>query len=79
MSYYFLFFAYFYAKTYYLSFSDLGFESRKVFFSKLIVDIFPLGSGSVDLHILMDPDPGSKNLADPTEPDPKHAAVLIVV
>ena len=34
----------------------------------------PLGSGSVDPHIFADPDPGSQNLADPTDPDPdpKH-------
>ena len=29
-----------------------------------MVDILLLGSGSVD--------PGSQNLADPTDPDPKH-------
>ena len=34
-----------------------------------MVDILPLGSGSVDPHIFADPDPGSQNLADP---DPKH-------
>jgi len=32
----------------------------------------PLGSGSVDPYIFADPDPGSQNLADPTDPDPKH-------
>ena len=37
-----------------------------------LVDILPLGSGSVDPHIFADPDPGSQNLADPTDPDPKH-------
>ena len=39
-----------------------------------MVDILPLGSGSVDPHIFADPDPdpGSQNLADPTDPDPKH-------
>jgi len=26
----------------------------------------------VDLHIFTDPDPGSQNLADPTDPDPKQ-------
>jgi len=26
----------------------------------------------VDPHIFADPDPGSQNLADPTDPDPKH-------
>jgi len=36
-----------------------------------LVDILPLGSGSMDPHIFADlnPDPGSQNLADP---DPKH-------
>jgi len=50
----------------YLSFfqSDLGFESNK-----FLVDILPLGSGSVDPHIFTDPDLGSQNLPDP---HPKH-------
>ena len=26
----------------------------------------------VDLHFFADPDPGSQNLADPTDLDPKH-------
>jgi len=41
---------------------------------QFLVDILPLGSGSVDPHIFedLDPDPGSQNLADPTDPDPKH-------
>jgi len=43
----------------------LGFRSKTVIFA-VMVDILPLGSGSVD------PDPGSQNLADPTDPDPKH-------
>ena len=39
---------------------------------QFLVDILPLGSGSVDPHIFADPDPdpGSQNLADPTDPDP---------
>ena len=39
---------------------------------QFLVDILPLGSG--DPHIYEDPDPGSQNLADPTDPDldPKH-------
>jgi len=34
----------------------------------------PIGSGSVDPHIFENPDPdlGTKNLADPTDPNPKH-------
>ena len=38
------------------------------------MNILPLGSGSLDPHIFadQDPDPGSQNLADPTDPDPKH-------
>ena len=39
---------------------------------QFLVDILPLGSGSADPHIFADPDPGSQNLADPTDPDPKH-------
>ena len=41
-----------------------------------MVDILPLGSGSVDPHIFADPDPGSQNLADPTDPDPNHCLKL---
>ena len=26
----------------------------------------------MDPHTFADPDPGSQNLADPTDPDPKH-------
>ncbi len=39
---------------------------------QFLVDILPLGSGSVDPHIFADPDPdpGGQNLADPTDPDP---------
>jgi len=39
---------------------------------QFLVDILPLESGSVDPHIFADPDPGSQNLADPMDPDPKH-------
>jgi len=34
-----------------------------------LVDILPLDP---DPYIFADPDPGSQNLADPTDPDPKH-------
>ena len=44
----------------------------KKFFLQFLVDILPLGSGSLDPHIFADPDPGSQNLVDPTDPDPKH-------
>ena len=30
----------------------------------------------MDPHIFSDPDPGSQNLADPTDPDPKHCCVI---
>ena len=78
-----LIFRYFYAKTfhklgnfYILSFfdsSDLGFEITIIFFFAVLVDILPLGSGSVDPHIFAhpDPDPGSQN---PTDPDPKQSS-----
>ena len=52
-----------------LFFQYLGFESKN-FFLQFLVDIFSLESGSVDPHIFADPDPGSQNLADPTDPDP---------
>ena len=44
----------------------------KFIFLQFLVDILPLGSGFVDPHIFADPDPGSQNLADPTDSDPKH-------
>jgi len=46
--------------------------SKNVFFFEILVDILPLGFGSVG--IFADPDPGSQNLADPTDsdPHPKH-------
>ena len=62
----FYFFTYFYLKTiqkwgnfYNLPFiksSDLGFISKNVFFLQFLVDILPIASGSVDLHIFADPD-----------------------
>ena len=77
-------FSYFYAKTLWtiqksgncqnLSFfysSNLGFESKH-FFLQFLVDILPLGAGSVDPNIFADLDPGSKNLAGQKNPDPKH-------
>ena len=35
-------------------------------------------SKSVDPHIFADPDPGSQNLADPTDPNPKHCFYDII-
>ena len=46
----------------------------KFLFLQILVDILPLGSGSVDPHIFADPDPGSQNLADP---DPKHCSFFL--
>ena len=40
-----------------------------VFFSSFRLIFYPLESGSVDPHIFADPDPGSQNLADPTDPE----------
>jgi len=50
-----------------------GLREKKIFL-QFLVDILPLKSGSVDPHIFADPDPDpeSQNLADPTDPDPKH-------
>ena len=42
------------------------------FFMQFLVNTLPLRSGSMDPHIFADPDPGTENLADPTDPDPKH-------
>ena len=42
--------------------SDLGFRSKKFFFCNFWLIFYPL-----------DPDPGSQNPADPTDPDPKHS------
>jgi len=49
----------------------LGFES-KILLLQFLVDILPFESGSVDPHIFADPDPGSQNLAETIDPDPKH-------
>ena len=88
------FFTYFYAKTWWtiqkswtfydLSFynsSDLGFENKH-FFLQFLVVILPLRSESMDLHIFvdLDPDPGrSQNIADPTDPDPKHCIHILLM
>jgi len=47
----------------------LGFRSKSFFCSFWLL---PIGSGCP--HIFADPDldPGSQNLADPRDPDPKH-------
>ena len=42
------------------------------FFLQFLVDILPLGSGSLDPHIFTDLDQGSQSLSDPMDPDPKH-------
>ena len=50
------------------NFYNLLFSMVK-FFLAVFVDILPLGSGSVDPQNYAGPDPGSQNLADPTDPD----------
>ena len=45
----------------------------KDFCLQFLVDIILLlRSGSMDPHVFADSDPGSQNVADPTDPDPKH-------
>ena len=51
----------------------------KKIFLQFLVEILPLGSGSVDPHIFADPDPGSQNLADPTDRDPKHGSFITTI
>jgi len=60
--------------------SDLGFENKH-FFLQFLVDILPLRSESMDLHIFakLDPDPGSQNIADPMDPDLKHCIHILLV
>ena len=48
--------------------SDLVFGSN--IFLQYWVDILPLGSGTVDPH--PNPDPGSQNVSNPMDPDPKQ-------
>ena len=43
--------------------SNLGFKGKIVFVCSFWLILCPLDP---------DPDPGSQNLADPTDPDPKH-------
>ena len=50
----------------------------KKFFLQFLIDILPRGSGSVNPHIFAHPDPGSQNLADPTDPDPDPKRCLNV-
>ena len=57
--------------------SDLDFRSKKVFL-QFLVYILPLGFGSVDPHIFVDPDTGSQNLADPTDPDTVPKPVFFI-
>ena len=33
---------------------------------------------SIDLHSFADPDPGSQNVADPSDPDSKHCGLKVV-
>ena len=47
--------------------SDLGLGVKR--FVQFLVDILPLGSGSVDPHIFADPDPGRQNIK-PTDANP---------
>ena len=47
--------------------NSLDLRVKSSLFLQLFVDIFPLGSGSVDPHIFADPDPGSQHLTDPTD------------
>ena len=54
-----------------LFFSSVQFWAlRPKIFLQFFVDILTLGSGSVDPHIFVDPDPGSQNVVDPTDPHP---------
>ena len=54
------------------NFYNLSVWILRVIFLHFLVDILPLGSESVDPDIFVNPDPGSQDLADPTDPDPKH-------
>ena len=42
-----------------------------MFFFQFLVNILPLDPDPW-IRIFADPDPGRQNLADPTDPDPKH-------
>ena len=52
------------------------FKKKNIFFSPIFLlklDFMPL-----DLHVFADPNPGntgSQNVADPTDPDPKHCFI----
>jgi len=52
---------------------------RVQLFLQFLADAFRLGSGSVDSHTFVDPDPnsGSQNFADSTDPDPKHWYIVL--
>ena len=58
--------------------SDLGLRLKKYFFFlQVLVNILLLGFRSVEPYIFADPDPGSQNLADPTNPDPLGPMVQV--
>ena len=48
------------------------FELELLFFIYKSCLIFCLLDPDLDPHIFADPDPGSQNVADPMDPDPKH-------
>ena len=52
---------------------------RVNFFFGFLVDILPLGFGSMDPHNFQDPDPRRPNLGDSTDPDPKHCKKKITI
>jgi len=87
------FFTYFHSKTWWpiqksgISLFSIvqiwGLRVKKSFSLQFLADIMPLGSWYVDLYIFADPDldPGSQNLADPTnpDPDPYHCFIAIIL
>ena len=60
------FFAYFYAKTWWIIQKSGNFYNLSFF-----------NSSYLGFEWILDPDPESQNLADPTDPDPKHWKLLL--
>ena len=66
----------FYQKKSFFNSSDFGSESKD-YCLQFLIDILPHVSGSVEPHIYWDPNPGSQNVANPTDPAPMHKPLYI--
>ena len=52
---------------------------RVNFFLQFLVDVLPLSSVESHIYADSDPNPGSQNFADPTDPDPDQYKISYIV